>query len=48
MIAAKDVYGQLIWNYYKGKRSFEIIERDDGYINGSSSGPKVYFSDYKD
>ncbi|MDI6855560.1 MAG: class I SAM-dependent methyltransferase [Candidatus Thermoplasmatota archaeon] len=48
MIAAKDVYGKLIWNYYKGKRSFEIIERDDGYINGSSSGPKVYFSDYKD
>lgn len=43
----KDAYGQEIWAHFQGKESFEIIERDDGYIN-LSGGPKAYFSEYKD
>ncbi|KYH39909.1 MAG: ubiquione/menaquione biosynthesis methyltransferase-like protein [Candidatus Bathyarchaeota archaeon B26-2] len=36
-----------MWAYYNGERSFEIIERDDGYID---IGPEtsVYFSSYED
>ena len=39
--------GQEIWAYYNGKRRFEIVERDDGYID---NGPDVamYFSSYED
>lgn len=43
----KDAYGQEIWAYFKGKKSFEIVERDDGYFD-ISSGAKSYFSEYKD
>lgn len=42
----EDAYGQEIWAYYKGREVFEIVERDDGYINASSS-PKMYFSEYE-
>jgi SAM-dependent methyltransferase len=43
----KDAYGQEIWAYFKGKRSFEIAERDDGFIE-VTSGPQSYFKEYKD
>jgi len=42
-----DAFGQEIWAHFRGKDSFEIIERDDGYFD-ASSGAKVYFSDYGD
>ncbi|HDQ59870.1 MAG TPA: class I SAM-dependent methyltransferase [Candidatus Woesearchaeota archaeon] len=41
----KDVYGHEILAYLKGTESYEIIERDDGYI-GPSGGPKNYFAEY--
>jgi len=41
----KDAFGQEIWAHFKGKDSFEIIERDDGYFD-SSAGVKIYFSKY--
>ena len=44
----EDAYGQEMWAYYKGGQSFEIIERDDGYIHVSNTGPKLYFSEYED
>jgi len=40
-----DAFGQEIWAHFKGKDSFEIIERDDGFFD-ASSGPKIYFSNY--
>ncbi len=43
----QDAYGHEIYDYYKGKRSYEIVERDDGYFD-VSSGPKLYFLEYKD
>ena len=42
----KDAYGQEIFNYYKGKGGFEIVEREGGYFD-VSSGPKVYFDEYR-
>jgi len=43
----EDAFGQEIWAYYKGERTSEIVERDDGYFD-VSSGPKMYFSEYDD
>lgn len=43
----KDAYGWQIWDFYNGKDSYEIIERDDGWF-GLSQGAKSYFSEYKD
>lgn len=41
----EDAYGQEIWAHFNGKDSFEIVERDDGYFDGSS-GVRIYFSGY--
>jgi len=43
----EDAYGQEILAYFKGKKSFEIVERDDDYFD-VSNGWKTYFSDFKD
>jgi SAM-dependent methyltransferase len=40
-----DAYGQEIWCRYKGERSFEVVEREDGYVNVSCSADS-YLSDY--
>jgi SAM-dependent methyltransferase len=40
-----DAYGHEILNYFEGKPSFEVVERDDGYVN-ISRGADSYFSDY--
>ncbi len=42
----RDAYGQEIWDFLKGNRSLEIVERDDGYIDVSSGAPH-YFSPIK-
>jgi len=47
MKSAEDAFGRMLWAYYNGQRVFEIDERDDGYIEASTS-PKLYFSDYED
>jgi len=43
----QDAFGHEIDDYFKSKTGWEIIERDDGYID-ASSGPKAYFTEYKD
>lgn len=43
----KDAIGQANWDYFHGRESHEIIERDDGYIE-VLSGPAGYFASYRD
>jgi len=43
----EDAYGQEVWYYFNGKKSFEIVEREDGYFDVSSGAP-TYFSEYDD
>ena len=43
----KDAFGREIYDYYKGKGGFELVENDRGYID-LSPGPGVYFAEYKD
>jgi len=42
----EDAFGQQFWAQYKGTESFEVMEREDGYIDVGD--PKLYFSEYKD
>ncbi len=42
----EDAYGQSIWAYFNNNRSYEIIERDDGYFD-VSSGASTYFAPYE-
>jgi SAM-dependent methyltransferase len=42
-----DAYGQEIWAYFKGGSPFEIVERDDGYIDGAASTAS-YFAPFSD
>jgi len=43
----KDAFGQEIMAFFQGKKSFEVIERKDGYV-GLSCGAPFYFADFKD
>jgi SAM-dependent methyltransferase len=41
----EDAYGQEVWAHFNGKKSFEIVERNDGYFDVSTGAPS-YFSEY--
>lgn len=42
----QDAHGQAMYGYFKGKRFFEVVERDDGNID-ASDGPEAYFLPFK-
>jgi len=42
----EDAFGQLLWSLHNGSEVFEIIERDDCYVE--AMGAKGYFSGYED
>jgi SAM-dependent methyltransferase len=44
----EDTFGQEMWAHYKGKEVFEVVERNDGYIDPSALTPKMYFLEYDD
>ncbi len=44
----EDAFGQEMWACYRGERTSEIVERDDGYFEASQYGPKMYFLEYED
>lgn len=46
MKLSKDAYGQELWAYLNKRESYEIVERDDGYI-ALSGGAPAYFAPYK-
>jgi len=43
----KDAYGQEVWAFFQKKKSYEIVERDDGFID-LTKGPAAYFAEFKD
>jgi SAM-dependent methyltransferase len=43
----QDAYGRLVYDYFKGVRATEIVERDDGWI-APSGGPVTYFASYRE
>lgn len=42
----QDAYGHEVFDYLEGRGGFEVIERDDGYVD-ISSGPPAYFAEYE-
>ena len=40
-----DAYGRLIYDHHRGRTSFEVIERDDGWF-GVSTGAPAYFAPF--
>jgi len=42
----EDAFGQVLNAVYNGSDAFEVVERDDGYIEAMPA--KGYFSEYKD
>lgn len=46
MNAIKDATGQAIWAAFNGKYSFEVVERDDGFVVGGTTAQ--YFLEFKD
>jgi len=47
MDSKRDAYGQEVWAFFQGKKSYEVVERDDGYIDFSGGAPS-YFAEFKD
>jgi SAM-dependent methyltransferase len=47
MKAHEDAYGREVLDFYEGRGGYEIVERDDGYVD-ISSGPSAYFTQYND
>lgn len=44
MPASEDAYGELLRAHHAGKESFEIVERDDGFV-GPPGDPARYFAE---
>ena len=43
---SEDAYGHQMWDHMHGRRTYEIVERDDGYID-LSGGATDYFAEYR-
>src|SRR5690349_7014938 len=43
---AHDAYGQELWNCHLGRTTYEIVERDDSFIDPAEATP--YFRDFPD
>ena len=43
----QDSYGRIVWDHLHGKRTTEIVEREDGWISVSGGAPS-YFAEFKD
>src|SRR3989454_12795749 len=43
----QDAYGHQLYDCFRGENVVEVVERDDGFIDSSTSLPKYYLADYK-
>jgi SAM-dependent methyltransferase len=42
----EDAFGHMLFDHVEGRRSHEVIERSDGYVD-VSGGPKAYFEPFR-
>ena len=47
MDASRDAFGHMLYDYFKGKEVYDVIERDDGYITVPDS-IGLYFAERED
>jgi len=43
----QDAYGHQLYDCFRGQNVVEVVERDDGFIDSSTSLPKYYLAEYK-
>ncbi len=43
----EDAFGHEIYDHFKGKGGYEMVERDDGFFD-FSLGPKLYFMEHRE
>ena len=43
----QDAYGHQPYDCFRGDNVVEVVERDEGFIDSSTSLPKYYLADYK-
>ncbi len=44
----EDAYGRYIYKHFRGHRSAEVMERDDGHIGSNIELPAAYFAKFRD
>lgn len=44
----QDAYGHEMWDYFKGRNAYEVVERNDGYVDTSKVAPELYFAPFSD
>jgi SAM-dependent methyltransferase len=44
LTSEQDAFGHAVWDHYRGRNAFEIIERSDGFV-AVTSGPSQYLAD---
>ena len=47
LTGTQDAFGQAMYDCYRGKKGFAVIERDDGYVDAFSE-TVAYWAEYKD
>lgn len=45
MKPTQDAFGQVLWSYFQEKEGFQVLERDDDYIDVID--PEPYFREYE-
>ena len=43
----QDAYGHQLYDFYKGHKVIEIVERDDGLIDPNETYSKYYLAEYQ-
>ena len=46
LLPEEDAYGQAMLDALDGQPTFEVVERDDGYV-GLGAGPELYFAEFE-
>ena len=41
-----DAFGHALMDHFRGKQTYQIVERDDGFFDSADIG-KIYFSEYR-
>jgi SAM-dependent methyltransferase len=44
----QDAYGHQLYDFFKGRKVVEVVERDDGLIDPSETLPRYYLAEYKE
>lgn len=45
---SQDAYGHQLYDFYRGRRVTELVERDGGLIDPSENLPKYYLAEHRD